>query len=64
MVQKVLIPVLLFLTYVFGLGLLRLLACVFARGLLATAWERGDSFWITATTAQYKPDADECRRQS
>ncbi len=65
-VQKILITVLLFLTYVFGLGLLRILASVFARSLLRTQWPDGgkDTFWLQPRPDEYAPEPDECRRQS
>lgn len=65
-VQKILITVLLFVTYVFGMGLLRVFASVFARSLLRTQWEGGgkNTFWLQPRPDEYAFEADECRRQS
>lgn len=61
-VQKVLITVLLFLTYTLGIGVLFLIAQVFVRKLLKNPPAQNDSYWMEPKG--YTPDMEDCLRQS
>ena len=61
-IQKILIVVLLFFTYIFGFGLTFVLIMLFNRRFFNMGHKRKDSFWIKARG--YACDAVGARRQS